>query len=168
MGQHKLKKQPKDVGQETAVLSEVGFYQGWCEVMQLAFKKDGMMGVLSLAGEIIAQGDAMAAAAEKESPGCTNMHRALLAHYFASEWYEPVLKELRLQPDGPWYFELKDGGTTDFPTPGQELRTFTDSLKIREETAKTFKDYARLHGSTPAAAKELAQMLGAKYMNRPV
>lgn len=168
MGQHKLKKQAKDVRQETAVLSEVGFYQGWCEVMQLAFKKDGMMGVLDLAGEIIAQGNAMASAAEKESPVCTNMHRATVANFLTMEWYEPPLKALCATPDGPWYFELKDGGTTDFPKPGQELRTFTDSLKIRAETVKGFQDWKRLQGSNPAAAKELAQMLGAKYMNRPV
>lgn len=71
---------------------------------------------------------------------------------------------MRKFPDGQWHWELKNGGTTDFPQPAQELATFSDTLKVRDECVKVFKDYKRLSGTNPEAAGELARMFGAKYM----
>ena len=60
MGEHKFTKhsaEPKNDGADTShemmVRMEVGFYRGWCELMQVAFKKDGIMGVLGLTSEIV-------------------------------------------------------------------------------------------------------------------
>lgn len=163
MMQHKVKKPPKDVSQEAVVMTEVGFYQGWCELMQLAFKKDGMRGVVGLAAEVLKHADALSVAADEESPGCFNLHRATIAAHFFNDWFGPVLEKLRAMPDGDWYFELKDGGTTDYPQPGQELRTFSESLKMRDEGMKVYDDWSRLRDTNPAAAKELIQMFAANH-----
>jgi hypothetical protein len=120
-----------------------------------------MQGVIGLAYEIVKQADALGVAAEDASPGCINLHRATIAAHLFNDWYGPVLEEMRAMPDGDWYFELKNGGTTDYPQSGQELRTFSDSLKIRDEGVRVFGDYARLHEGNPAAAKELVQMYAA-------
>ena len=166
MGEHKLKKQSKDIRRDTMVQAEVGFYQGWCELMQVAFKKEGMMGVLELAAQIIKRGDEIGCTAEQESPGCTNLHRATVAGFLTLEWFEPVLKVLREAPDGDWYFELSEGGTVDYPKPGQALRTFSESLAIGREVEKGFHDWKRLRESNPLAADELTQMIGAKFVHR--
>jgi len=170
MGEHKFTKhsaEPKNDGADTSremmVRMEVGFYQGWCELMQVAFKKDGMMGVLGLASEIVNLGSAMAMEAEKQSPGCTNLHRSTIAAYLTNEWYEQALKAVRSLPEGDWYFELKRGGKTDYPKPGDELTTFSDTLKLREETTKVYEDWKRLQDSNPGAAKELVNIFAATH-----
>lgn len=81
MGEHKRKKQSVgiDTSEETMINIECAFMQGWCELMNLAYKKEGMLGVLQLSYELAKRADAVGVIAEKEAPGYPNLQRSTVA-----------------------------------------------------------------------------------------
>ena len=146
MGEHKLRKpkqsrQQKDISEDLAVITEVGAYQALQEVMDLAFKKGGFFGVLEAAIRVIKDTDQAARVAEEEAPGCPNLHRATVAAPMQMQFLPAMAEQLKKLPDGPYYWELADGGTTEFPEPGQRLRTAEESRRITRKYIDGFEQF---------------------------
>lgn len=105
MGEHKLQnskasRQQKDVSEDLAVISEVGAYQAWQEVMDIAYRKDGFIGAIQAAVQIITQVDAIANLAEEEAPNCPNLHRATVSTWMQMEYLPAMAELLKSLPDG--------------------------------------------------------------------
>lgn len=137
----------EDIRQDTMVSVEVGAYQAWTEYMDLAYKKDGLLGVVHAAIEAVNMYDESGTAAEEAAPGCENTQRAMVARFMWEHFLPDASDLLRKLPDGPFYWELAGGGATDFPKPGEVLKTAAETRKCRDAVLEKFEVYRATKGN---------------------
>lgn len=137
----------EDISEETMVPVEVGAYQAWTEYTDLAYKKDGLLGVVQATIEAVTKYDEIATAADEAAPGCENLQRAIAARFMWEEFLPSAAAVFRQMPDGPFYWELANGGTTDFPKPGEVLKTAAETRKCRDAVLEKFEVYMATKGN---------------------
>lgn len=137
----------QDIREETMLPLECLAYQAWTELSDLAYKKDGIIGVLAVAGEAIQAVNESAEAASEAAPDCINMQRALVARYLGMDYLPSVCAELPKLPDGAHYWEDDEGNAVDFPVPGQRLRTAAESRAVGANFLQHFEVYQAAGGN---------------------
>lgn len=153
----------EDIREDTMVSIEVGAYQTWTEYMDLAYKKNGLLGVVHAAIEAVTNYDESATAADEAAPGCENMQRAMVARFMWEHFLPDASDELRKMPDGPFFWELANGGTTDFPKPGEVLKTAAETRKCRDAVLEKFEVYRATKGNVlPGFWDEVRTAAGTK------
>jgi len=146
----------QDIREDTTLPLECLAYQAWTEMCDLAYRKDGIVGVIVAAAETIQVVNESAEAACDAAPDCDNMQRAMVARYLGMDYLPSVSEELRQLPDGPHYWEDGDGNAVDFPLPGMRLRTAEESRAIGARWIEHFKIYQATQGNVlPGFFKEL-------------
>lgn len=153
MGEHKRKKS-KDITEDTMLSTEVGFYQYFIEVMDLAYKKDGMRGVLQVSADVVKHANGLASISERESPRMPNMTRAIVAADFFNEWFPACLEVLKTLPDSKAYWEDADGNPVDFPKPGTRLRTGSESAALADAVVQAVPKWLRARDGVPESSTQ--------------
>lgn len=144
----KSAKPTADIPLEIMLPVEAFAYQTWCEMADLAYKKDGMRAVIQSAVAAIAEVEKISTVVEQEVPvdDQERRHRTLLFQALTMERMPKLREVLEHMPDGEFYWEDYEGNPVDFPEPGQRLRTAAESRAVMEKGVKAFETYQAVGG----------------------
>lgn len=131
MTKHKVKGRTKahgDLTSDVDVIADRGAYMGLIELLNRAYKVNGVIGMLTAASDVLDYADQVATVAERHFPGAEKLARCTVATMLTQEYVPEALKQMKAKPQGSWNFELSGGGVTDFPETGQVLKSWAEAV----------------------------------------
>ncbi len=165
MGIPKLETQTLDISEETMRAAEAISYKKWSKLMWQAYDKEGMIGVLALAADIVEQYDAIAAAAEEEQAGWPRLRRTVIAAQLVIEMYEPALVKIHEQQQGYRPVGRERGTTEDGRQVVPESSAYSDTLNAHIDRLDVLEDKKRMQAGNPSTENCLVETLRKRILH---